>query len=94
VRQMIGTLLLGVVGIVASILAIALDWPWPWWVWVLLGASCAIGGILMLWRDRKPSEFQTSGSKKNVAVASARRSVAVNNNPGIISTGDDTTIER
>lgn len=91
---MIGTFILAVVAIVASILAVALHWPWSWWVWVLVGAPCVLGGILMIWRERKPSESQPTDSEKSVATALGDRSVAVNNNSGIISTGDNTTIER
>jgi len=94
VRQMIGTFVLGVVAIVASILAVALRWPWPWWVLVLVGALCVTGGTLMIWRERKLSQVQSSGSAKSVATARGERSVAVNKNVGIISTGDNTTIDR
>ena len=94
VRQMVGTFILGAVAILASIFAVALHWPWPWWAWVLVGAPCVIGGILMLWRERKPPELQATGSDKKAATASGDRSVALDTNFGIISTGDDTTIER
>jgi hypothetical protein len=94
VRQMVGSFILGIVAIVASILAVALHWPWSWWVWVVVVAPCVVGGILMIWRDRKSPELQRNGSEKNVATASGDRSVALNNNFGIVSTGDDVTIER
>lgn len=91
---MAGTFILGAIAIVVSILAVALHWPWSWWVWVVVSAPCVVGGVLMIWRDQKPSELQPTGSEKNVATASGHRSVAVNTNLGIVSTGDDTTIER
>jgi hypothetical protein len=93
-RQMIGSFILGVIAIVASILAVALHWPWSWWVWVLLGVPCVISGILMIRHGRKQSELPSTGSGKSVVTASGDRSVALNNNLGIISTGDDTTVER
>lgn len=91
---MVGTFILGAVAVVVSILAVALHWPWSWWVWIVVGAPCVVGGILMIWRDKKPPELQPTGSEKNVTTASGDRSVAVNTNFGIVSTGDDTTIER
>lgn len=93
-RQMVGSFILGVVAIVASILAIALRWPWSWWVWVVVGAPCAAGGILMIWHDRKTPELQRAGPEKNVVTASGDRSVALHNNFGIVSTGDDVIIEQ
>jgi membrane protein implicated in regulation of membrane protease activity len=93
VRQ-IGAFILAVIAIVATILAVALKWPWPWWAWVLLGTPCVIGGVLMIWRERKPSESHSARAKKNIARASGERSIAVNRNSGIIATGDNTTIER
>ena len=91
---MMGTFILGAVAILASIFAVALRWPWPWWAWVLVGAPCVISGILMIWRDRKPHGLHSVGSEKEGATASGERSVALNTNYGIVSTGDNTTIER
>ncbi len=93
-RQMIGSFILGVVAITVAVLAVALQWPWPWWAWIVIGVPCVIGGILMIWRDRKSHGLQESRSGKNVVTASGARSVALNNNSGIVSTGDNTTIER
>lgn len=92
-RQMIGTFIVGVVAIVASILAIALHWPWPWWAWVVIILPCLIGGILMILRERERFESRPPGSQDAVT-ASGERSVIVNTNTGIVATGDDTTIER
>ena len=47
----------------------------------------------MIWRDGKSSELQ-SDADKGATTASGDRSVALNTNYGIVSTGDDTTIER
>lgn len=91
---MVGTFILGILAILASVFAVALRWPWPWWAWVLIGVPCVIGGILMICCDRKPQELQSAGSEKEVATASGDRSVALNANYGIVSTGDNTTIER
>ena len=93
-RQKVGALALGLVGILASIFAVALHWPWPWWAWVLVSALCVIGGILTIWRDGKSNELQSAAAGKEAANASGDRSVALNTNYGIVSTGDDTTIER
>lgn len=93
-RQMVGTFILGLVAILASVFAVALHWPWHWWVWIVVGVPCAVGGILMVWRDRKSPELQSTDSEKNVAIASGDRSVALNTNFGIVATGDDTIIER
>jgi hypothetical protein len=94
VRQMVGTFILSVAAILASIFAVALRWPWSWWAWVLIGVPCIIGGILMICRDRKSRELQPTASAKEVTTASGDRSVALNANYGIVSTGDNTTIER
>lgn len=93
VRQMIGSFILGVVAIAVAILAVALQWPWPWWAWTLVVVPCVIGGILMISRHQKSSGLR-SESDKNVAIALGDRSVALNKNSGIVSTGDNTTIER
>jgi hypothetical protein len=91
---MVGTFIIGAVAVLASIFAVALRWPWPWWAWVVVGALCIIGGILMIWRDRKPRKLQSAGSGKEGATASGDRSVALSTNYGIVSTGDNTTIEQ
>jgi hypothetical protein len=93
VRQMIGTFILGVVAILVSIFAVALHWPWPWWAWLSVLTPCVIGGILMMWRSQKSHKLRPSGSERNIATASGNRSIALNNNSGIVSTGDDTTVE-
>jgi hypothetical protein len=93
-RQMIGTFILGVASLLASIFAVALHWPWTWWVWVLLGVLCMISGILIIWRDGNSSELPSAGAGKEAVTASGDRSVVLNTNYGIVSTGDDTTIDR
>jgi membrane protein implicated in regulation of membrane protease activity len=91
---MVGTYVLGAVAILVSIFAVALHWPWPWWVWVLISAPCVVSGILMIWRDGKSSELRSPDTEKGSVTAAGDRSVALNTNYGIVSTGDDTTIER
>ena len=93
-RQMIGTVIFAVAAIVVAVLAVALHWPWSWWVWILIAVPCAVAGVLMLWPEQKSPESQSAGSGKTVVTAKGKRSVAVNKNSGIISTGDDATIER
>jgi tetratricopeptide (TPR) repeat protein len=79
-RQAIGTLILGAVGILATVLSVALDWPWPWWTWALLSALCVACGVLMAWRSTK-----TTGFGEPRPIASGNMSVAINTNYGTVS---------
>lgn len=93
-RQMLGTFLLGIAGIAATVFAIAADWPWRWWAWAAVAVPSLIGGVLMIWRDRKPDRSASPRSGDGGVTASGERSVALETNLGIVSTGDDATIER
>jgi MFS family permease len=68
-RVSIGVFLLGVAGIVASILAAALRWPWPWWAFGIIAFLAFVAALLMLQREHKQPDTSFIEGDPDLVVA-------------------------